>query len=125
MRRRLEVCISIVMLSLLVQIFAPVAAFRLVADAVSDPLSMGSICSEMMSSPDDPRTAPAQQSHGGCCVFCTAGHSVVAIAVDPPSFIFVILERQYKRVSWLEAANLILTVRVGSNVQARAPPQLT
>jgi hypothetical protein len=125
MRRRLEVFIPIVMLSILTQIFAPVAAFRLVADAVSDPLSMGSICSETMSSPADPRTAPMQQSHGGCCVFCAAGHSVVAIAVDPPPFIFVILQRQYQRVSWLEAANLILTVRVGSNAQARAPPQLT
>jgi hypothetical protein len=125
MRRRLEVFIPIVMLSILVQIFAPVAAFRLVADAVSDPLSMGSICSEMMSSSADPRTAPTQQSHGGCCVFCAAGHSLVAIAVDPPPFIFVVLQRQYQQVSWLEAASPILTLRVGSNAQARAPPQLT
>jgi hypothetical protein len=125
MRRRLEVFIPIVMLSILVQIFAPVAAFRLVAEAVSDPLSMGSICSEMMSSPADPRTAPTQQSHGGCCVFCAAGHSIVAIAVDPPPFIFVVLQRQYQQVSWLEAANVIPTLRVGSNAQARAPPQFT
>jgi hypothetical protein len=125
MRRRLEVFIPIVMLSILVQIFAPVAAFRLVADAVLDPLSMGPICSELMSSPADPQSAPSQQSDGGCCVFCAAGHGVTAIAVDPPPFVFVILQRQFQRVSWLEAANLTTIVRIGSNAQARAPPQLT
>lgn len=124
MGRRLEVFIPIMLLSILVQLFAPIAAFRAAADAVDDPLYMGSICSETMSSPTDPRTAPTQQSQG-CCVFCAAGHSVVAIAGDPPPFIFVILERQYQRVSWLEAANLIPAIRVGSNAQARAPPQLT
>lgn len=125
MRRRLEIFIPIVMLSILVQIFAPAAALRVVADAISDPLSMGSICSEMMPSPADPLTAPMQQSHGGCCVFCVAGHSIAAIAVDPPPLIFVILQRRYQLVSWLEAANPITTIRVGSNTQARAPPQLT
>ncbi|MGY4431221.1 hypothetical protein ACVWWO_003698 [Bradyrhizobium sp. F1.13.1] len=124
MGRRLEVFVPIVLLSILVQVFAPVAAFRAVADAVNDPLHMGAICSEMMSSPTDPRTAPTQQSQG-CCVFCAAGHSVVAVAGDPPPFIFVVLQRQYQRVSWLEAANLVPTIRGGSNAQARAPPQLT
>lgn len=125
MRRRLGVFIPIVMLAILVQIFAPVAAFRLVANAVSDPLSMGPICSEMMSPAADPLTDPLQKSHGGCCVFCAAGHSVVTAAVDPPPFVFVVLQRQFQRVSWLEAANLTTIVRIGSNAQARAPPQLT
>ncbi|WP_409192788.1 DUF2946 family protein [Bradyrhizobium sp. RDM4] len=71
------------LLSILVQSFAPIAAFRAVADAVNDPLYMGSICSEAMSSPTDSRTVPTQQSQG-CCVFCAAGHSVAAIAGDPP-----------------------------------------
>jgi hypothetical protein len=71
------------LLSVLVQLFAPIAAFRAVADAVNDPLYMGSICSETLSSPTDPRTAPTQQSHGSC-VFCAAGHSAVAITGDPP-----------------------------------------
>ena len=52
MRRRLEVFIPIVLLSILVQLIAPIAAFRVVAYAATDPLYMASICSEMASSAD-------------------------------------------------------------------------
>jgi hypothetical protein len=125
MRRRLEVFIPIVLLSILVQLFAPIAAFRVVAYAVSDPVYMASICTEMASSPDA-HTAPAktQHDHGDCCVFCAAGHGGT-IAIEPPPLIFVSLQRQYQRVSWLKAADPISAGRVGSNAQARAPPQLT
>ncbi len=120
MRRRLEVFIPIVLLSIVVQLFAPIAAFRVVAYAVTDPVYMASICSEMVSSPDA-QTAPAktQHDHGDCCVFCAAGHGG-AIAIEPPPLIFVSLQRQYQRVSWLEAAAPISAGRVGSNAQARA-----
>jgi hypothetical protein len=123
MRRRLEVLIPIVLLSILVQLFAPIAAFRVVAYAVTDPLYMASICTEMVSSPDA-QTAPAktQHDHGDCCVFCAVGHGG---SIDPPLLIFVSLQRQYQRVSWLEAADPMPTARVGSNAQARAPPPLT
>jgi hypothetical protein len=45
--------------------------------------------------------------------------------VTAPPFIFVSLQRLYQRVSWLEAAEAMPILRVGSNTQARAPPQLT
>ena len=38
MRRRLELFIPIVLLAILVQLMAPIAAFRVVAYATSDPL---------------------------------------------------------------------------------------
>jgi hypothetical protein len=125
MRRRLELFIPIVLLSVLVQLFAPIAAFRVVAYAVTDPLYLASICTEPASSPDV-QTAPAkkQHNHGDCCAFCAGGHGG-SLADDPPSFIFVSLQRLYQRVSWLEAANAIPAARFGSNSQARAPPQLT
>jgi hypothetical protein len=125
MRRRLEVFIPIVLLSILVQLFAPIAAFRMVAYAATDPLHTASICTEMASSADA-QTAPAktQHNHGDCCVFCAAGHGG-AVVVEPPSLVFVSLQRQYQRVAWLEAVDPIPTERVGSNAQARAPPQLT
>jgi hypothetical protein len=125
MRRRLEVIIPIVLLSILVQLFAPIAAFRAVAYAANDPLYMASICSEM-SSADQGQTAPAktQHDHGGCCVFCAAGHGG-GVAVEPPPLIFVSLQGYYQRVAWLEAADPMPTVRVGSNTQARGPPLLT
>jgi hypothetical protein len=123
MRRRLEVCIPIVVLAVLVQLFAPIAAFRAFADAASDPLYLSSICSETATPADDSHTAPAgtQHDHGGCCAFCAAGH-VGAIALEPPPLVFVSLQRQYQLVSWLESIEPIPTVRVGSNAQARAPP---
>jgi hypothetical protein len=124
MRRRLEIFIPIVLLSIFVQLLAPIAAFRVVANAVTDPLYMASICTEMSSG--DAQTAPAstQHDHRDCCVFCAAGHGG-SIAIGPPSLIFVSLQRLYQRVSWLESAEPMPTVRVGSNTQARAPPSIS
>jgi hypothetical protein len=124
MRRRLELFIPIVLFSIVVQVFAPIAAFRVVANAATDPLYMASICTEM-SSPDA-QTAPAktQHDHGVCCVFCASGHGG-SIAIDPPSLIFVSLQREYQQISWLEAAEPMPTVRIGSNTQARAPPSIS
>jgi hypothetical protein len=126
MRRRLEVFIPIVLLAILVQLMAPIAAFRVVANAVSDPLYMATICSGMASSQDASPTAPAKTQHddANCCAFCGGGHGGT-VAVDPPPLVFVTLQRQYQLVAWLEAAGPAPAARVGSNAQARAPPQLT
>ena len=123
MRRRLELLIPIVMLAILVQLFAPIAAFRAFAYAASDPLSMAMICSDMAAGADDAQTAPGKSQHerGDCCAFCASGHGG-ATALAPPPPIFVTLQRQYQRLSWLEAAELLPTARIGSNAQARAPP---
>ena len=125
MRRRLELFIPIVLLAVVVQLFAPIAAFRAVAYAANDPLSMAATCSEMSPSADT-QTTPAntQHHHGDCCTFCAAGHGG-SLAVSPPPAIFVSLQRQYQRVSWLEAADAMPTIRVGSNTQARAPPSFS
>jgi Protein of unknown function (DUF2946) len=86
--RRLEIFIPIVLLAVLVQLFAPIAAFRMVAYAVTDPVYMASICSEDMGPSADAQTAPAktQHDHGGCA-FCAAGHGG-AVAVLPPQSTF-------------------------------------
>jgi hypothetical protein len=125
MRRRLEVFIPIVMLAILVQLMAPIAAFRVVAYATTDPLYMASICSGMTSA-SDTQTDPAktQHQHGDCCAFCVGSHGG-AVAVDPPAPTFVNLQRQYQQISWLEATEAIPVFRIGSNTQARAPPPLT
>jgi Protein of unknown function (DUF2946) len=125
MRRRLEVFVPIVLLAILVQLFAPIAAFRVVAYAVTDPLYMASICADVVSS-SNAQTAPAQtrHNHGDCCTFCAGGHGG-SLAIDPPPLVFVGLQRLYQSVSWLEASDPIPTIRVGSNTQPRAPPQLT
>ncbi|WP_213740985.1 DUF2946 domain-containing protein [Bradyrhizobium sp. dw_411] len=127
MRRRLELFIPIVVLAVLVQLIAPIAAFRVVAYATSDPLYLASmsICTETASSASQ-QTAPAktQHDHGECCAFCGAGHAA-SVALASPPLIFVTLQRQYQQISWLEAAEPMPTVRVGSNAQARAPPSIS
>ena len=127
MRRRLELFIPIVVLAVLVQLIAPIAAFRVVAYATSDPLYLASICTETASSSASQQTVPAktQHDHGECCAFCGAGHAASVALASPPPLIFVTLQRQYQQISWLEAAESKPTVRVGSNAQARAPPSFS
>jgi hypothetical protein len=124
MRRRLEKFVPILLLAVLVQILAPIAAFRVVAYAATDPLYMASICTGMTSDTDVPAT-PTGTAHtqGDCCAFCTGSHS--ANALDPPLPLFVNLQRSYQQISWLEAKDPMPAIRVGSNAQARAPPLLT
>jgi Protein of unknown function (DUF2946) len=123
MRRRLELYIPIVFVAIMVQLLAPIAAFHVVAYASADPLYMASICEHTASSADV-QSAPirGQQEHGNCCAFCGAGLGGTVAVVSPPH-IFVTLQRQYQRLSWLEAAETMPVVRIGSNTQARAPPQ--
>jgi hypothetical protein len=125
MRRRLEAFIPIVVLAVLVQLMAPIAAFRVVAYATTDPLYLASLCSGMTSAsetPSDP--ARTQHQHGDCCAFCVGSHGG-AVAVDPPPPIFVSLQRSFQQISWLEAAEAMPVFRVGSNSQARAPPSIS
>lgn len=125
MRLRLEIFIPIVFLAIVVQLIAPIAAFRVVANVVSDPLYMASICTGMTASTDDSQSAPAPIQHGTkCCAFCGVGGSV-AVAIDPPAVAFITLHRQYQLVAWLESADQLPAVRVGSNAQARAPPAIS
>ena len=122
MRRRLEIFIPIVLLSMMVQLLAPIGAFRAVAHAVSDPLYMAAICSGMASSQDASQTTAAKAPHGAnCCGFCSVGHGG-AVALDPPPLIYVALQRQYRLIAWLEAADHVPSARAGSQAQARAPP---
>ena len=123
MRRRLEVFAPIVLFSILVQLLAPIGAFRAVAHAVSDPLYMATICSGMAAQDDSQTTAVKPQHGANCCGFCSVGHGG-AVAVDPPPLIFVVLQRHYRLVAWLEAAHTMPPTRAGSHVQARAPPSI-
>jgi hypothetical protein len=121
MRRRLESFVPIVLFAVLVQLLAPIGAFRMVAQTISDPVAMSPICSGLMPMEDGQPMPTDGQDAQACCVFCPLAHAGLA-AIDPPAPIFVHLQRQYHRVIWLEATDLMPTARVGSNSQARAPP---
>jgi hypothetical protein len=86
---------------------------------------MATICSGMASSQDASQVTPVKPQHGAnCCGFCGVSHGG-AVAVDPPPLIFVVLQRQYRLIGWLEAADDIPPVRAGSHAQARAPPSFS
>jgi hypothetical protein len=123
--RRLAVFVPIVLFSIMVQLLAPIGAFRAVAHAMSDPLYMATICSGMASAQNDAsQTTTITPQHGAnCCGFCGVSHGG-AVAVDPPPFVFVVLQRQYRLVAWLEAADPMPKVRAASHAQARAPPSI-
>jgi hypothetical protein len=122
MRRRLRAYIPIVLFAVLVQLLAPIGAFRAVASSVSDPLAMASICSGMASAPDS-QDGPAHQAAGQCCAFCICEHGAgVASADAPPGF--SPWRPDFQFVTWCEPSGVALAVPTGSNAQARAPPAL-
>ncbi len=123
MRRRLEIFIPIVLFAVLVQLLAPIGAFRAVASAVNDPLAMASICSGMASSSDS-QNAPTDLPTAQCCAFCVCAHggTVTAVSVPPG---FTPWQPEFFRLAWLEVAGTASAVRTGSNAQARAPPALS
>jgi hypothetical protein len=125
MRRRLERFIPIVLFAVMVQLIAPIGAFRAVAHVVSDPLAMATICTGMAAGPDG-QTTPSHAPVTGadCCAFCPTAHGGAAL-IEPPAPAFVLLQRQYQRVIWLEATEAISVLRVGSNAKARAPPMFS
>lgn len=121
MRRRLETFIPIVLFAVLVQLLAPIGAFRAVASTVSDPVAMAQICSGMHAG-DAGHTAPDRP--GNCCAFCACAHAFT-VTMATPSPAFVRLQRSFQQIAWLEAAGAASSVRAGSNAQARAPPALS
>jgi hypothetical protein len=121
MRRRLEIFVPIVLLAALVQLIAPVGAFRAAAHAVSDPLAMASICSEMTTAERHSMPSHGSDAHGGCCAFCAVAHDGFEV-IDPRPLVSASPQRHYQRVVWLEASDVMSGARAGSHAQARAPP---
>jgi Protein of unknown function (DUF2946) len=124
MRRWLARFVPLVLLAIVVQLFAPIAAFRAVAYASSDPLYMASICSGMTSTDSTTTPSKTEHAHDDCCAFCAGGHGGANL-LDPPAPVFVSLQRDYQLVSWLEASEPMPVIRTGSNAQARAPPVIS
>ncbi len=125
MRRRLQKFLPIVLIALVVQILAPIAACWAAGIAASDPLGPASICHDSAAS----LPAPGDQggdhrSHNGACAICCIAQA--ATAIDTPQQAAVILSyRLPERVVWRNQVRDLPGARAGSNAQARAPPSLT
>jgi hypothetical protein len=123
MRRRLGRFLPIVMLAMLVQIFAPIAACLAFSTTTADPLA-GAICSHApdASSPQDRETDP-QQTHGACCALCCVVHA--ATPPPDPQAVAVSIARDATTVVWRGLAFGLPPLAVDSHAQARAPPNIS
>jgi hypothetical protein len=113
-----------VLIALMVQILAPIAAWWAAGLVVSDPLHAAAICHDSGASnsgqSDQGGELPA---HDGCCSFCSVAHT--GAPVDTPQATVATPYRQFLRVVWLDRALDLPGSRTGSHAQARAPPPLT
>jgi Protein of unknown function (DUF2946) len=121
MPRRLKKLFPIVVLALVMQILAPIAACWAAAIAVAGPLPSTGICHSAATtgSGDQDR---GHDAHDGFCAICV---SHAGTAVDAPKPVaFVELVRQFRPILWTDAELMLGPSRTGSNTKARAPPRL-
>ena len=121
MHRRLQVFLPIVLLTLVMQILAPIAACWATTLALADPLQSAGIChSDATSGPGDQDRE--RYAHNGLCAVCVT-HAGTAIEAPKPLAI-TYLARQFQPIVWINAELACSSSRVGSNAQARASPSL-
>ncbi|WP_354221247.1 DUF2946 domain-containing protein [Bradyrhizobium sp. F1.4.3] len=124
MRARLQKFLPIVLLALVMQVLAPIAACWAAGQAVADPLQNAVICHST-----DPSGAGAEgqtgvpAAHAGSCSICCLAQ--VSASLDSPQATFSTPFRLAERVVWRDAGAAMVSSRGGSNAQARAPPQAT
>jgi hypothetical protein len=123
MRRRLGRFLPIVLIAVLVQIFAPIAATWAASIAASDPLHAAAICHGNAASVPNPSDQSGQSHTHDCCSVCSVVQT--GAPVDAPQAAVTTPWRHAARVAWLEAAPDLLRSRAGFHAQARAPPSFS
>ena len=124
MRSRLQKFLPIVLLALVMQVLAPIAACWAAGQAVADPLGTVVICHSVseQGTPNDQNGAPT--AHAGACALCCLAQANASF--DSPSHaIFATPFRAAERVAWRPATDRLAVFRGGCSAQARAPPQVT
>jgi Protein of unknown function (DUF2946) len=128
MRRRLRKFLPIVLMALMVQILAPIAACWAAGIAASDPLATAVICHNSAGSASDSGNQSDQGGsphiHDGLCCLVCGGHVGASLDV-PPQPLIGAPHRHSERVVWHKFAPELFGARTGSLPQARAPPALS
>ncbi len=125
MRARLQKFLPIVLLALVMQVLAPIAACLTAGQAMADPLSAAVIChsaSEQDGGPNDPTGSPI--AHAGACALCCLAQANATLD-SPPQVALATPFRHAERVVWLAADVSAIPVYKGSGAQARAPPRFS
>jgi len=126
MRRRLSKYFPIVLVAMMVQILAPVAACWAASIAPADPLHAAIIChGDVAATPgqNDHQTGQPR-AHDGCCAVCSVAFT--GVPLDSPQATAVTAPfLQVERVLWPDRGPDLFGSRTGSHAQARAPPLLS
>ncbi|MFT4120941.1 DUF2946 domain-containing protein [Bradyrhizobium sp.] len=124
MRARLQKFLPIVLLALVMQVLAPIAACWAAGQAVADPLQAGVICHSISEQGGLNDQTGAPMAHTGSCALCCLAQANASLD-SPPQLPFSIPFRHAERVVWHAAdASAVMAPR-GSSAQARAPPQVS
>jgi hypothetical protein len=123
MRARLQKFLPVVLLALVMQVLAPIAACWAAGQDVADPLGAGVICHSIseQGAPNDQGGSPF--AHSGACALCCLAQANASLDSSPHAALSVPL-RHAERVVWHQADAGVVTAYGGSNSRARAPPQL-
>jgi hypothetical protein len=128
MRRRLRKFLPIVLIALVVQILAPIAACWAAVIAASDPLYTAEICHDSAGSTASQTGNPADQTghhvHDAACCLSCAAHTGASLDSPQPTTVAAPY-RQPERVVWRDRALHLCDSRAGSHAQARAPPSVS
>ncbi|TYO62278.1 DUF2946 domain-containing protein [Bradyrhizobium hipponense] len=117
MRGRLQKFLPIVLLALVMQVLAPIAACLAAGQAVADPLQTAVICHS--ASEQGGQNDPA--AHAGACALCCLAQANASFD-SPPQAALTIPFRHVERVVWREAEAPAVATLKGSSAQARGPP---
>jgi DUF2946 family protein len=123
MRRRLQKYLPIVLIALTVQLLAPIAVSWAAAMVAADPIGAAEICHSLPAAPDPAQSDPnADHAHAGACPICCVAQA--GVSLDAPQAVVVpVPYRMAVRVVWHDQLSELVHSRIGSNAQARAPPQ--
>jgi Protein of unknown function (DUF2946) len=124
MRLRLQKFLPIVLIALTVQILAPIGASWAAAMVAADPIGAAEICHSLPAVPD-----PAQddqnadhRAHAGACPICCVAQASASLDT-PQAAVMAMPYRAAARVVWHDQFSDLARSPIGSNAQARAPPQ--
>ncbi|MBB4367287.1 hypothetical protein GGD63_000056 [Bradyrhizobium sp. cir1] len=122
MRARLQKFLPLVLLALVMQVLAPVAACLAAGQAVADPLSAAVICHSAGDQGGGQTGSPT--AHAGACALCCLAQANASLD-SPPQPAFAIPFRHAERVVWHVADVSAVLAHKGSSAQARAPPRIS
>lgn len=124
MRARLQKFLPVVLLALVMQVLAPIAACWAAGQAVADPLGAGVICHSVSEQgiPDEQNGSPA--AHSGACALCCLAQANASFD-SPPHATLSVPFRHAERVVWHDAVASAVAAHKGSSAQARGPPHFS